>query len=121
MGEYNNSFCRICGTPYHRCNCKSENSWRKVVDTAEHYKVFCVIRDYSNGVIDANKANALLGKLDLSDKDSFRENVKEVLGEIASKKKTADKKIEKQAEFIANTITGGNGNGKNNTKTWKKE
>ena len=121
MGEYNNSFCRICGTPYHRCNCKSENSWRRVVDTAEHYKIFCVIRDYTNGVIDADKANTLLGKLDLSDRGCVRDNVKEVLTEIASKKKTIDKKIEKQAKFMANTISGGNGNGKNNTKTCKKE
>lgn len=120
MGEYNNSVCRICGTPYHRCNCKSENSWRKVVDTAEHYKIFCVIRDYNNGVIDADKASELLAKFDLSEKNSFRENVKVVLDEIASKKKPVDAKIEKRAKEMAKHITGdGNGKIKNNTKTWK--
>lgn len=120
MGEYNNSFCRICGTPYHRCNCKSENSWRKVTDTAEHYKIFCVIRDYNNGVIDADKANELLGKLDLSGKNDFKEKVKEVLKEIADKKKPVDTGVERRAKQMANTITGnGNGKGKNNTKAWK--
>ena len=81
------------------------------------------MRDYNNGIIDANKASALLDKMDLSEKDSFRENVKETLTEIASKKKVVEKKIEAQAKQIANNIKGGTGNAKanqNNTKTWKK-
>jgi len=123
MSNYNNATCRICGKGYHRCNCHAEGSWRKVTDTAEHYQIFCVMRDYNNGIIDANKASALLDKMDLSEKDSFRESVKETLTEIASKKKVVEKKIEAQAKQIANNIKGGTGNARanqNNTKTWKK-
>lgn len=86
MGKYINAHCRICDEGYHRCNCQSEGNWRKVTCSAEHYQIFCVIRDYVNEVIDANKADSLLSKMDLSEKDSFRENVKEVLADIASNK-----------------------------------
>ena len=123
MSNYNNSTCRICGKGYHRCNCRSEGSWRKVTDTAEHYQIFCVVRDYNNGIIDANRASSLLEKMDLSEKDSFKESVKDVLTEIASKKKVVEKKIEAQAKQIANGIKGGAGSVKTNqgnTKTWKK-
>ena len=87
MKDYNNAFCRICGSEYHRCNCSSEDSWRKVTDTAEHYQIFCVVRDYVNEIIDADKANDLLGKLDMSGSDKFRPNIKDVLSEIKSKAK----------------------------------
>lgn len=87
MKDYNNAFCRICGSEYHRCNCSSEESWRKVTDTAEHYQIFCVVRDYVNQIIDADKANSLLGKLDLTGSDKFRPNIKDVLSEIKSKAK----------------------------------
>ena len=69
MKDYNNAFCRVCGSEYHICNCSSKESWRKVADTAEHYQIFCVVRDYVNEIIDADKANALLGKLNLSGSD----------------------------------------------------
>lgn len=85
MKNYDNTFCRICGAEYHRCNCSSEESWRKVADTANHYKVFCVVRDYVNEIIDANKANSLLAKLDLTGRESFRENIKNVISDIEGK------------------------------------
>ena len=87
MKDYNNTFCRICGSEYHICNCSSEDSWRKVTDTAKHYQIFCVVRDYVNEIIDADKANDLLGKLDMSGSDKFRPNIKDVLSEIKSKAK----------------------------------
>lgn len=120
MAKYINSYCRICGEGYHRCNCQSEGNWRKVTDTAEHYQIFCVVRDYVNGVIDADKASELLDGMDLSEKDKFRDNVKEVLTDIASKrtkveKKTAtqpiDKRMEEKASRMANAIVGA-GDGK---------
>lgn len=91
MGKYLNSFCRICGTPYHRCNCKSQGSWRKVTDTAEHYQIFCVVRDYTSNIIDAKTAKKLLSNLDLSEKESFRDNVKDILAEIDEKTKVVTK------------------------------
>lgn len=93
MKDYNNAFCRICGSEYHRCNCSSEDSWRKVTDTAEHYKIFCVVRDYVGEIIDADKANSLLGKLDLTGSENFRQNIKDVLGDIKSKAKPVEAKV----------------------------
>ena len=87
MKDYNNAFCRICGSEYHICNCSSEYSWRKVTDTAEHYQIICVVRDYVNQIIDADKANSLLGKLDLTGSEKFRQNIKDVINEIKSKAK----------------------------------
>lgn len=92
MKDYNNAFCRICGSEYHRCNCSSEESWRKVTDTAGHYQIFCVVRDYVNQIIDADKANSLLGKLDLTGSEKFRQNIKNVLSEIKSKAKPVQNK-----------------------------
>ena len=101
MDKYLNSFCRICGTEYHRCNCRSEESWRKVTDTPEHYQLFIVIRDYVNEVIDADKANGLLNKLDLTNLDTFRPNVKEVVAEIRKKATPVQKQ---QAPIKQNTF-----------------
>lgn len=135
MGNYINAHCRICGKGYHRCNCNSEGNWRKVTDIAEHYQIFCVIRDYNNEIIDANKANELLQKLDLSEKDSFNENVKEVLADITSKKTIVEVK---KADTVNTTKAAepmvGNNNGQKqaqqkagkpnqhskNQQTWKK-
>ena len=111
MKDYNNAFCRICASEYHRCNCSSEESWRKVTDTAEHYQIFCIVRDYVNEIINADKANSLLGKLDLTDSESFRPNIKEVLAEIKNKAKPPQIKSD-----IVNNVKANN---KKNVK-WKK-
>ena len=112
MKDYNNAFCRICGSEYHRCNCSSEESWRKVTDTAEHYQIFCIVRDYVNEIIDADKANSLLGKLDLNGSEGFRPNIKVVLSEIKSKTKPLQIKSD-----IANNVKTNN---KKNVK-WNKK
>lgn len=112
MKDYNNAFCRICGSEYHICNCSYEESWRKVTDTAEHYQIFCIVRDYVNEIIDADKANSLLGKLDLTGSENFRPNIKEVLAKIKSKAKPPQIKND-----IANNVKANNN--KKNVK-WKK-
>lgn len=102
MKNYNNAFCRVCGSEYHRCNCNSEDSWRKVTDTAEHYQIFCVVRDYANEIIDADKANSLLGKLDMTGSENFRDNIKEVLADIKSKAKPVQFKDNANGSFKTN-------------------
>ena len=47
-----------------------------------HYKVFMVLRDYKNKVISREKAQELLSGLDLSDKESYKDNAKSVLSDI---------------------------------------
>lgn len=81
-----NHWCALCGTGYHACDsCSKEKTitpWRSLTDTVEHYKVFMVLRDYKNNVINREKAQELLSGLDLSDKESYKDNAKSVLSDI---------------------------------------
>lgn len=81
-----NHWCALCGTGYHACDsCSKEKiitPWRSLTDTIEHYKIFMVIRDYKNNVIDREKAQELLSGLNLSDKESYKDNAKSVLSDI---------------------------------------
>ena len=103
MKNYNNSFCRVCGAEYHRCNCSSEESWRKVADTAEHYQIFCVVRDYANEIIDATKAKNLLNKLNMSGQNKFRQNIKDIISDINAKATVNNNKGGKDANVKADT------------------
>jgi len=71
-----------------------------------------VVRDYVNEIIDADKANSLLGKLNLSGSDNFRANIKEVLADIKSKAKP----VQIRSNVDANVKT----NNKKNVK-WNKK
>ena len=86
MAEYLNAECSICGTKYHRCddcaNMKSFAPWRKIVDSSECYKIYMILRDYTNKHIDKSEAKALLGGCSLKNKDAFKENVKAAIDEI---------------------------------------
>jgi hypothetical protein len=81
-----NHWCALCGTGYHACDsCSKEKTitpWRSLTDTVGHYKVFMVLRDYKNKVISREKAQELLSGLDLSDKESYKDNAKSVLSDI---------------------------------------
>lgn len=81
-----NHWCVLCGTGYHACDsCSKEKTitpWRSLTDTIGHYKVFMVLRDYKNNVISREKAHELLSGLDLSDKESYKDNAKSVLSDI---------------------------------------
>lgn len=86
MAEELNSECSICGNRYHAClSCKDViqlSPWKIHTDTAEHYKVFQIVRGYSTKVYDKNEARQRLSKVDLSDRDGFRDNIKAIIDEI---------------------------------------
>ena len=86
MAEKNNATCSICGKPYHMClSCKDimkASPWKIHTDTSEHYKVFQIIRGYNTGVYTECEAKDKLGKVDLSDFDTFRDNIKEIINKI---------------------------------------
>lgn len=95
MSEELNAVCDICGCRYHVCNsCKDMTSftpWRVITDTVEHYKIFVAVSDYTRT---GNKKQAKedLSHCDLSDLDTFRDEVKKVIKEILSEEKV-DKSI----------------------------
>lgn len=91
-----NHWCALCGTGYYACDsCSKEKTitpWRSLTDTVEHYKVFMILRDYKNKGISKEKAQELLSGLDLSDKESYKDNAKSVLSDIYMVS-TADKSV----------------------------
>lgn len=81
-----NHWCVVCGRGYHACDAcdktKSFTSWRSLTDSMEHFKIFTVLRNYNNKLIDKEEAKRLLSDIDLSDKDSYKDSAKRLLDEI---------------------------------------
>lgn len=86
MAEKNNATCSICGKGYYMCiSCKdmmSLSPWKKHTCTSEHYKVYQILHGYSTGVYSKDEAKSKLQMVDLSDFNSFRENIKNVINDI---------------------------------------
>ena len=79
MTDKNNSTCAICGKGYYLCmSCKSHNltPWKLHTDTAEHYKIFQILRGVFLNVYTKEEAKKKLNNIDLSDLDTFRDSVK---------------------------------------------
>lgn len=94
MSEELNATCDICGKKYHVCDsCKDMTSftpWRVITDTMEHYKVFVAVSDYTR-TGDKKQAKEDLSHCDLSDIETFRDEVKKVIEEILEEEKIEDK------------------------------
>ena len=80
-----NAYCSICGRGYHICNsCKAQKSfrsWRTVVDTAEHYKIYLALHGYT---LTGNKEQAKsdLQHCDLSDLEQLKPDIQSAIREI---------------------------------------
>ena len=85
MSQELNATCDICGKKYHVCNsCKEVKSftpWRTVTDTMQHYIIFLALSEYTK-TKDKEKAKEELSKCDLSELDTFNENIKTAIKEI---------------------------------------
>ena len=107
MSKEINHWCVVCGKGYHACDScneiKSFTPWRSLTDSIEHFKIFSVLKDYNNNLIDKNEAKEMLSNIDLSDKDSFKESSKRLIDDIfkedivqkATKKKSFSKIVDK--------------------------
>lgn len=86
MGSQNNAICDVCGKPYKLClSCKDHlalQPWKVHTDTAEHYKVYQVLLGFNTGVYDIAEAKEKLQTIDLSDKDTYLTEIKEVIDKI---------------------------------------
>ena len=98
MAQELNATCDICGKKYHVCNsCKEVKSftpWRTVTDTMQHYLIFLALSEYTK-TKDKEKAKEELSKCDLSEWDTFNENIKSAIKEIMTERK---EKIEETSE-----------------------
>lgn len=83
MAEKNNATCSICGKPYYVCmSCKDSmqlHPYKSFTDTSEHYKVFQVVRGFSTGVYGKDEFKSKLKNIDLSDLDSYRPHIKDLI------------------------------------------
>ena len=90
MSQELNATCDICGKKYHVCNsCKEVKSftpWRTVTDTMQHYLIFLALSEYTK-TKDKEKVKEELSKCDLSELDTFNENIKTVIKEIMAEEK----------------------------------
>ena len=86
MNNNHNSYCAICGNSYYYCHsCKDQarlHPYKIHTDTSGHFKVFTVVRGYSVGLYTKEEANKLLKNIDISDMDTYKDNIKSVLNEI---------------------------------------
>ncbi len=101
MSNKINHWCIICGKGYHACDScdsvKSFTPWRALADTADHYKIYLVIKQYNSKMITKNEAKTILENVDLTGMDSFKDSVKDILNEIfkenSSVRKSNKKKV----------------------------
>ena len=115
MAEKINATCAICGNGYHLCmSCKdmiSLTPWKKHTDTSEHYKIYQIIHGYSTKVYTKAEAKDKLKKVDLSDFDTLRDNIKSVITDIMGadapapvKKVTRPRKTQTVAEPVVEPV-----------------
>ena len=90
MAQELNATCDICGKKYHICSsCKEVKSftpWRTVTDTMQHYLIFLALSEYTK-TKDKEKVKEELSKCDLSELDTFNENIKSAINEIMTEGK----------------------------------
>ena len=83
MAEKHNATCSICGGGYHVCHsCKDSiqlQPWKIHCCSADCYKVFQVVRGHSTGVYTDDEFKAKLQNIDLSNLDSYREHIKNII------------------------------------------
>ena len=101
MAQELNATCDICGKKYHICSsCKEVKSftpWRTVTDTMQHYLIFLALSEYTK-TKDKEKAKDELSKCDLSELDTFNENIKSAIKEIMAEEKIVETVSEKNVK-----------------------
>lgn len=113
--------CAICGKKYEACySCSRKDpsqSWKNLCDTVEHYKIFQVVNGYTAGVYTKEEAAEKLKNVNLSDLDSLRDNIKEIIKDIQNenaanhvrrshKKKTQTKENIVDQSAVEDIVTG---------------
>lgn len=56
--------------------------WKSHTDSPEHYKIFLLVKGYSTGVLNKKDCFNRLKNIDISDINSYKNEVKKVLEEI---------------------------------------
>lgn len=104
MAEKNNAVCDVCGKEYYVCLSCSDamrlHPYKSFTDTAEHFKVFQVVKGFLTGVYTKDEAREKFKNIDLKDMDSFKPHIKKIIKDVLKEDKTVVKVVEK----IENTV-----------------
>lgn len=92
MAEKNNATCSICGKGYHVCRSCGDSiqlhPWKNHCCSASHYQVFQAVRGLSTGVYSKEEFESKLKNIDLSDLESYREHIKDIIINALKKNET---------------------------------
>jgi hypothetical protein len=94
--------------------------WRTHTDTSEHYKVYQVLLGYNTGVYDIAEAKAKLQNVDLSDRNTYVKEIKEVIEKIMAyedKPVKVEKPVENETIKVKSTSKKGRKTKKRTNKT----
>ena len=84
MPNETNAVCAICGQKYYVCHaCKSTKTltpWRIIADTMDCYKIYTVLRHYTNGSMPKETAQRQLKKCVLP--ETFQPHIRSAIDEI---------------------------------------
>lgn len=107
MADKKNATCGICGKEYYAClSCKDSmqlNPWKVHTDTAEHFKVFQVVRGYSTGVYTKDEAREKFKNIDLTDIESFMPHIKKIVKDIIKEEKAVAETVKE--ELVVEKVT----------------
>lgn len=68
--------------------------WKIYTDTAEHFKIHQIIHGISTKVYTKNEAKAKLQNVDLSDLETFRPNIKEIIEDVLKEEPVVKEVVE---------------------------
>lgn len=104
MAGTNNAKCSICGRDYYMClSCKdvmAANPWKVHTDTAEHYKIYQILRGYRTKVYTKDDAKIKLKNVDLSDLNTFKSGIKSMIEDILKEDEPVVEIAKKTEELI---------------------
>lgn len=108
MAEKNNAVCDICGKEYYVCLSCSDymklHPFKSFTDTAEHFKIFQVVKGFLTGVYTKDEAKEKLQNVDLKDADSFKPHIKKILKDIFEEDKVVIETTEKIEDAVVEDI-----------------
>ena len=102
MAEKNNAVCDICGKGYYVCLSCSDamklHPYKSFTDTAEHFKIFQVVKGFLTGVYSKDEAREKFKSIDLGDIESFRPHIKDIIKDVLKEEKTDVEAVETVVE-----------------------
>ena len=106
MTEKNNATCSICGSEYYVClACKDKmklHPYKIHCCSPSHFQVFQVVRGFSTGVYDKDEFKEKLKNIDLTDIESFRPHIRDIIKDVLKEEKVAI--VVETTEKIENTV-----------------